>query len=123
MSTQDSRVCLSFLGSSVQLPSNKFVRRLFLSVPLLLVAVTGARAHDFIVIDEQGKETQVPAGSTTQVGLEGAQATIRVRNDGTETGCTTSVTATVQGNAVGVEQADGMLGSTRTISYDTPPGD
>ena len=122
MSTQDSRVCLSFLGSSVQLPSNKFARRLLLGVPLLMVAVTGARAHEFFVIDAQGGSTQVPAGSTTQVGLVGPLATIRVMNDGTETGCTTRVTATVQGNAVGFEQVIGPPAATpTTISYDTPP--
>ena len=123
MSNQDSRGCLSFEGSSVPLRSRQSAQRLLLCATLLLVAVTGASAHDFIVIDEQGKETQVPAVSTTQVGLEGAQATIRVRNDGTETGCTTRVTATVQGNAVGFEQVIGPPAATpTTISYDTPPG-
>ena len=120
MPDQDSSNLLSLVGSSVWVRSRTFAQRLFVGASLLLIAATGARAHDFFVIDAQGGSTQVPAGSTVQVNLEGPQATLRVRNDGTETGCTTRVTATVQGSAVGLEQQDGSLGSTRTVSYDTP---
>ena len=63
----------------------------------------------------------MPAGSTSRVNVSGPQATITVTNSGTETGCTTRVTATVQGTAVGLQQQGGGLGSTRTVSYTTPP--
>ena len=53
--------------------------------------------------------------------LSGSQVTIRVMNSSNETGCTTRVTATVQGSTVGFEQQGGGLGSTRTISYPATP--
>ena len=109
--------------SRVQPPSSTCARLFSFGALLLLVAVTGARAHEFIVIDEQDNETKVPAGSTSQVNLSGSMLTIRVMNDGSETGCTTQVKATVQGAAVGLEQEGGGLGSTRTISYTTPGAD
>ena len=121
MSHQASHGRRPLASSRVQPPSPTCARLLSLGALLLLVAVTGARAHDFIVNDEQDNEIQVPAGSTSQVNLSGSMLKIRVMNDGTETGCTTQVKATVQGAAVGVEQDGGGLGSTRTISYTTPP--
>ena len=121
VSRQASHSRRPFACSFRQPPLRKLAQQLLLGAALLLVVVTGARAHEFIVIDEQDNETKVPAGSTSQVNLSGSMLTIRVMNDGTETGCTTQVKATVQGAAVGVEQDGGGLGSTRTISYTTPP--
>ncbi len=122
MPDQDNRNLLSLVGSFVQLRSRGFAQRLLLVASLLVVGATSAQAHQFSVVSG-GRTTQVPAGSTSRVNVSGPQATITVTNSGTETGCTTRVTATVQGTAVGLQQQGGGLGSTRTVSYTTPPPD
>ena len=99
---------------------NRFARWMCVVVLLLVVGATGAQAHQFFVIDEQNNSTEVPAGATVPVNLSGSQITIRVMNDGSEMNCTTTVTATVQGRAVGIEQQGGGLGSARTIPYTAP---